>query len=77
MGLPAKWTDAKHGLCLSFWAAMTYLQEHGVLVSIEKNRLYYTDAAQDNALVMIEPVQIAAVGTMYPVRLLKSFCSTP
>lgn len=39
MGLPAKWTDAEHGLCLSLWAAVTYLQEQGVSVAVEKHVL--------------------------------------
>jgi hypothetical protein len=77
MGLPAKWNDAEHGLCLSLWAAVTYLKEHGVTTSVEKNVLYYTDTAQGDALIMIEPVQVAAVGTMYPVKLLDTFCTTP
>jgi hypothetical protein len=77
MGLPARWTDAEHGLCLSLWAALMYLQERGVSAVVDKNLLYYTDAAQDNVRIIVEPVQIAAVGVMYPVRVLDTLCETP
>ncbi len=74
MGLPAKWTDAEHGLCLALWPAVTYLRERGVIVTVEKNVLYRLQPGQAEAQVIVEPVQITAVGAMYPVSLLDGLC---
>jgi hypothetical protein len=77
MGLPARWVDAEHGLCLSLWAAMTYLQERGLIATVEKTSLYYSGSTHQNALMLVEPVQIAAIGMMYPVRLLDTLSANP
>ncbi len=74
MGLPAKWTDAEHGLCLSLWPAVMYLRERGAIVTVEKNILYHHRPGEAEMQVMIEPVEIAAVGLMYPVSVLDSLC---
>jgi hypothetical protein len=69
MGLPARWQDPEHGLCLSLYAAIAQLNSAGL--RYERNGealIVFCDGQQPHR---VEPVQIKAIGLMYPAVALE------
>jgi hypothetical protein len=69
MGLPNKWTDPQHGVCLSLWAAVAHLKKRGVDCVPEKNALRFQVAGQGEQ--RVEAVYIPAAGWMFPLSELE------
>lgn len=74
MGLPSRWEDDEHGLCLTYWAAIAFLTERGLSGSKDGAVLVITQAEGPER--RVQPVNIPAVGLMYPVAQFDSSTTT-
>jgi phage I-like protein len=73
MGLPNKWTDPQHGVCLTLWAAVAHLKAQGVGCETESKAIRMTRS--DGTIVRIEAIYLPAAGWVFPVSALEGLIS--
>lgn len=63
MGLPNKWTDPQHGVCLSLWAAVAHLKQRGATCTPEVKAIRFMMPGQGER--RVEAIYIPAAGWVF------------